>query len=57
MVLHTLNLVAIALELAKEETCYEDMASKFWEHFIYMAHAVNHRGRKSGACRAHFHGP
>jgi hypothetical protein len=33
------------LELAKEEPCYEDMASKFWEHFIYIAHAMSHRGR------------
>ena len=23
---------------------YEDVASKFWEHFIYIAHAMNHRG-------------
>jgi hypothetical protein len=37
-------LLAIALELAKEEPCYEDMASKFWEHFIYIAHAMSHRG-------------
>jgi hypothetical protein len=23
---------------------YEDVASKFWEHFIYIAHAMQHRG-------------
>jgi hypothetical protein len=45
MAMYTLNLLAIALELAKEEPCYEDMASKFWEHFIYIAHAMSHRGR------------
>src|ERR1700687_3537971 len=28
----------------KEEPCYEDVASKFWEHFIYIAHAMSHRG-------------
>jgi hypothetical protein len=44
MAMYTLNLLAIALELAKEEPCYEDMASKFWEHFIYIAHAMSHRG-------------
>jgi hypothetical protein len=45
MAMYTLNLLAIAMELAKEEACYEDMASKFWEHFIYIAHAMSHRGR------------
>jgi hypothetical protein len=44
MAMYTLNLLAIALELAKEEPCYEDMASKFWEHFVYIAHAMSHRG-------------
>jgi Glycosyl hydrolase family 63 C-terminal domain len=44
MAMYTLNLLAIALELAKEESCYEDVASKFWEHFIYIAHAMSHRG-------------
>jgi hypothetical protein len=44
MAMYTLNLLAIALELAKEESCYEDMASKFWEHFIYIANAMSHRG-------------
>ena len=32
-----LNLLAIALELAREDPAYEDVASKFWEHFIYIA--------------------
>jgi hypothetical protein len=45
MAMYTLNLLAIALELAKEEPCYEDVASKFWEHFIYIAHAMSHRAR------------
>jgi hypothetical protein len=43
--MYTLNLMAIALELAKEEPCYEDVASKFWEHFVYIAHAMSHRGQ------------
>jgi hypothetical protein len=44
MAMYTLNLLAIALELASEESCYEDVASKFWEHFVYIAHAMSHRG-------------
>jgi len=44
MAMYTLNLLAIALELAGEDSAYEDVASKFWEHFIYIAHAMNHRG-------------
>src|SRR6202162_1074871 len=44
MSMYTLNLLAIAMELATEEPCYEDLASKFWEHFVYIAHAMGHRG-------------
>ena len=43
MAMYTLNLLAIALELASEDPAYEDVASKFWEHFLYIAHAMNHR--------------
>ena len=45
MAMYTLNLLAIALELAKEERAYEDVASKFCEHFIHIAHAMGHRGQ------------
>ena len=47
MAMYTLNLLAIAIELATKEPCYEDVASKFWEHFIYIAHAMSHRGHDS----------
>jgi hypothetical protein len=47
MAMYTLNLLAIALELASEDPTYEDVASKFWEHFIYIAHAMSHRGHDS----------
>jgi hypothetical protein len=47
MAMYTLNLLAIAMELAKEDSCYEDVASKFWEHFVYIAHAMGHRGHDS----------
>ena len=46
MAMYTLNLLAIAMELAKEDPVYEDVASKFWEHFIYIAHAMNDPGNK-----------
>jgi Mannosylglycerate hydrolase MGH1-like glycoside hydrolase domain/Glycosyl hydrolase family 63 C-terminal domain len=45
MAMYTLNLLAIALELSKDDRAYEDVASKFWEHFIHIAHAMSHRGR------------
>ena len=41
MAMFTLNLLTIALELAREDPAYEDVASKFWEHFIYIANAMN----------------
>jgi hypothetical protein len=44
MAMYCLNLLAIALELAKDDPSYEDVASKFWEHFIYIARAINHLG-------------
>ncbi|MBV9608330.1 MAG: glucosidase, partial [Acidobacteria bacterium] len=44
MAMYTLNLLAIALELAKTDPAYEDVASKFWEHFMYIGHAMNHLG-------------
>jgi hypothetical protein len=44
MAMYCLNLLAIALELAKEDPAYEDVASKFWEHFLYIARAINSLG-------------
>ncbi|HET8675559.1 MAG TPA: glucosidase, partial [Blastocatellia bacterium] len=41
MGMYCLNLLAMALELASENPAYEDVASKFWEHFLYIAHAIN----------------
>jgi hypothetical protein len=37
-------MLAIALELAKEDPAYEDVASKFFEHFVYIARAMNDFG-------------
>jgi hypothetical protein len=45
MAMYTLNLLAIAMELATFDPSYEDVASKFWEHFVFIAHAMSHRGQ------------
>ncbi len=44
MAMYSLNMLAIAIELSDGNPAYEDMASKFWEHFLYIAHAMRHRG-------------
>jgi hypothetical protein len=44
MGMYCLNMLAIALELAKEDPAYEDVASKFFEHFVNIAHAMNDMG-------------
>jgi len=47
MAMYSLNLLAMAMELARENPAYEDVASKFWEHFIYIAHAMGHQGKET----------
>ncbi len=42
--MYCLNMLAIALELAKEDAAYEDVASKFFEHFVYICRAMNNIG-------------
>ena len=54
MATYCLNMLAIALELAVDNSVYEDLATKFLEHFFYIAHAMNGRetmnqGDASGA--------
>jgi len=44
MAMYSLNLLAMAMELAKEDAAYEDVASKFWEHFLYIATAMTQVG-------------
>jgi hypothetical protein len=38
------TMLSMALELAKEDAVYEDMASKFFEHFVAIASAMNTMG-------------
>jgi glycogen debranching enzyme len=44
MAMYCLNMLAIALELAHDDPSYEDVASKFFEHFVYIAHAMDDLG-------------
>jgi hypothetical protein len=44
MAMYCLNMLAIAMELSDDNPAYEDMASKFWEHFLHIAEATRLRG-------------
>ena len=44
MGMYCLNMLTIALELARHNPAYEDVASKFFEHFVYIARAMNDVG-------------
>jgi len=44
MGMYTLNMLAIALELARTNPAYEDVASKFFEHFAHITRAMNELG-------------
>ena len=48
MAMYTLNLMRIALELANEDHVYEDIATKFFEHFLYIAEAMTTVGESLG---------
>ncbi len=41
MGMFSLNMLTIALELSRENRAYEDVATKFFEHFLYIAGALN----------------
>ncbi len=42
MAFYSLNMLNMALELAKHNPTYEDIASKFFEHFIYISDAMTY---------------
>ncbi len=48
MAVYTLNLLAMALEIAQHNHVYEDIASKFFEHFLYIAHSLNSLAGEDG---------
>jgi len=48
MAMFCLNMLAIALELAANDNAYEDVATKFLEHYFHIAHAINDRNAAVG---------
>ena len=49
--MYCLNLMRIALELAQHNRVYEDIATKFFEHFLYIAEAMTNIGeRRASGC-------
>jgi hypothetical protein len=44
MAMYCLNMLSIALELALEDPAYDDIASKFFEHFVRISDAMNDIG-------------
>ncbi len=48
MAMYALNLMRIALELAMDNHAYEDIASKFFEHFLGIAQAMTRLGGEHG---------
>jgi len=48
MAMYSLNMMRISLELALHNPVYQDMATKFFEHFLYIASAMDSMGADSG---------
>lgn len=46
MAMYSLNLMRIALELGRENPVYQDIATKFFEHFLHIAAAMNNLGNQ-----------
>jgi len=46
MAMFALKMMRIALELALEDDVFQDIASKFFEHFLYIAQALNNIGER-----------
>ena len=47
MAMFSLNMMRIALELSRNNPVYQDMATKFFEHFLYIAGAMSSMGPTS----------
>jgi len=46
MAMYCLNMLSISMELARNNPVYQDMATKFFEHFLYIANAMNNMGHE-----------
>jgi hypothetical protein len=49
MGMYCLNMLVMSLELARENDAYEEIANKFFQHFLYVASAMNNVGGKGFA--------
>jgi hypothetical protein len=47
MAMYSLNLMRIALELSRYNAVYQDLATKFFEHFLYIAGAIASMGEEN----------
>lgn len=47
MAMYTLNMLRISCEIALTRPVYQDMASKFFEHFLHIAAAMNNLGKQN----------
>jgi len=47
MAMYSLNMMRISLELAKKNPVYQDLATKFFEHFLYIASAIENMGENN----------
>ena len=45
MAMYALNMMRIALELAAHDEVYDEMATKFFDHFLYIAGAITSMGK------------
>lgn len=46
MAMFSLNLMQIALELSEKNRVYEGLATKFFQHYVHIAHAMKKRGNR-----------
>ena len=44
MAMFSLNMLQIAMEIAVEDECYEDMCTKYFEHFVFISESLNKIG-------------
>lgn len=44
MAMYCLNMLEMALEIAQHDDTYEDVTTKFFEHFVYIAESLNRIG-------------
>lgn len=47
MAMYALNMMRIALELARHDSVYDEMATKFFDHFLYIAGAITNIGHSN----------